>query len=48
VTQRALELREQGRTYGQIAREVGLKDGKQARSALKHDFPGDATTKKSR
>jgi hypothetical protein len=48
VTQRALELRERGRTYGQIAREVGFKDGKHARSVLKHDFPGDATTKKSR
>jgi hypothetical protein len=48
VTQRVLELRERGRTYGQIAQELGLKNGKHARSILKHDFPGDATKKKSR
>lgn len=46
--QEAKRLRDEGLSHGQIAIRCGFPSEKHARAALKHDFPDQATKKKSR
>lgn len=48
VVQQAKELRNQGQSYGRIARKLPFKDAQSVRSALEHHFPSASTQKKSR